>query len=167
MGEIRRIVLATDFSECSMPAVDYAVAMAQKFGAELHLVHIFEQPFFSHTGVSETVRPELDRWIRDLREEARDRLKKMVSDIAKEKVKAEIVLCDGNPYQEIGKVAADLPADLIVMGTHGRTGITHLLMGSVAERVVRHAPCAVLTVRSPKARAGKTGKGKVEEKGYW
>jgi universal stress protein A len=129
-----RILVPTDFSPCSLHALRYAEELTRRFGAELTLLHVGDPLSASDLpGAGElSGRREIDRALDLLRE--RD-------------YRVRGVLRRGNPSHEIVQAAAAERADLIVMGTHGRTGLKHALMGSVAEGVVRNAPCPVLTVR--------------------
>lgn len=155
MITLQRILMATDFSESSKEALNYSVYLARSLGSTLYLLHVFEPPFYSPTGVSITLRPEVDQWIRDLRAEESKRLNLLTDEVRQQGAKVHPMFKEGTPFLEILKTAGEIPADLIVLGTHGRTGLTHFLMGSVAERVVRKAACPVFTVR-PKALAGAT-----------
>jgi universal stress protein A len=132
-----------DFSKSSRAALDYAAVLARMFGATVILLHVLEpvQPgFLIESGVSrqqqgrmrERARHELDAWAKQAGGNLR---------LSRPLVKG------GKPWEVIVSVASRTSADLIVMGTHGHTGLKHALIGSVAERVVRHAPCPVLTVR--------------------
>jgi len=147
---IRQILAPTDFSEFSKQAVQWAYELAQTFGAKLALLHVIEElpPYigFIPPGGAATVLEHLERQARlDL-----------AQPLAKaEDVKVEVI-CQavvGTPYHKILEVAAAEKVDLIVMATHGRTGLSHLMTGSVAERVVRTAPCPVLTIRPTAAAA--------------
>lgn len=153
MITLHRILMATDFSDFSNEALDYAVYLSRGFGADLYLIHVFEPPFFSHTGVSPSVRPEVHEWIREVREAEQEQLNKLADQVRHLGTKVHAILKEGTPFLEILKTAGEIPADLIVLGTHGRTGLAHVLMGSVAERVVRKALCPVFTVK-PRAFAG-------------
>lgn len=154
MIELHRILFSTDFSDYSKEALEYAVHLARGFGADLYLLHVFEPPFFSHTGVSPGVRPDIHEWIQEVRAAEGENLNKLADQVRHQGPNVHAILKEGTPYLEILKTAGEIPADLIVLGTHGRTGLGHVLMGSVAERVVRKAACPVFTVR-PKALAGK------------
>jgi nucleotide-binding universal stress UspA family protein len=143
--EIRQILAPTDFSESSKQAVAYAYEWAQTFGAKLLLLHVVELLVYPVEIflVSEEGTTLLD----DLERQARLDLSELVPKSLDGTVE---VLCQavvGTPYLKIVEVAAAEKVDLIVMSTHGRTGLSHLVMGSVAERVVRMAPCPVLTIR--------------------
>ena len=141
--KIRRILYPTDFSENAAAAWPYALRMAEQMGATLLLLHVTPGPY----PAPETfLAPE--QWagiFAAQRKEAEAQLKALASTAPG--VKVEILVGRGVPFLEITRVAADQKADLIVMGTHGRTGLAHALIGSVAERVVRMAPVPVLTVR--------------------
>jgi nucleotide-binding universal stress UspA family protein len=135
VARIQRLLVPTDFSVCSMRALRYAEELARRFGAEIVLVHVDE---------SLVARSELA----GLREAvAGEELERLVALLEKRGVPARAVVRSGGAAEEIAEEAES--ADLVVMGTHGRTGLAHVLMGSVAERVVRHARCPVLTVRQP------------------
>ena len=147
MIALHRILMATDFSDYSNEAMEYAVYLARGFGADLYLLHVFELPFFSHTGVSPGVRPEVHQLIMEAKQEAQEKLNKLAEEVRHQVAKAHPIFKEGTPFLEILKTAGEVPADLIVLGTHGRTGLAHVLMGSVAERVVRKAACPVFSVR--------------------
>jgi nucleotide-binding universal stress UspA family protein len=144
---IRRILMATDFSNYSKEALDYAIHLAKSFDVDLYLLHVFEPPLYSHTGVTPSIQPEVHHWIRELKEEDEKRLNALAEGLKSQGVKVHPVFKEGKPFLEVLKTAEEIPADLVVLGTHGRTGLAHVLLGSVAERVVRKAPCPVLTVR--------------------
>src|SRR5437868_2230159 len=133
------ILVPTDFSPQAAAAFEFAVALAKPNRARLLLLHIDPLPLF-HGEVIDRRQPEYQQRLRD----AITALKP--SDPA---VEVERLLAEGVPADEIIAFAKERNCDLIVMGTHGRTGLERVLMGSVAERVVRTAPCPVLTVKLP------------------
>ena len=139
---ITRILVPTDFSPCSQDAVRYAAVLAKRFGASISVLHVIETLSYTLTESLQWV--DLYAHVRTLVEPMMDGL---VRDLREQKFTAVGTLIQGVAYDEIVKKAKEESADLIVMGTHGRRGMRHLLMGSVAERVVRAAPCPVLTVR--------------------
>lgn len=143
---ITRILMPTDFSDTSDAALDFAKVIAETFKASLHLLHVFEDPFVTGAFAAETYAPMPPATRAALLEDATARLKARlpVADRARFHGTTDIVSGIGAPA--IVEYARDHDFDLIVMGTHGRTGMAHLLMGSVAERVVRTAHCPVLTV---------------------
>ena len=138
------IVAATDFSAASEQAVNYAASLALEFGATLHLVHVVPDPILA-AAWSEAYAYDLDKLGERLRRDAERQLADRAARIEGIVVTREAII--GKPASAIIEVAAHRDADLIVLGTHGRSGFSHLFMGSVAERVVRSAPCPVLTVR--------------------
>ena len=143
--EIRQILAPTDFSEFSKQAIESAFALAQTFGAKLLLLHVVELPAYPVEGfVPSTMGTTL---IDDLQRQASLDLAQVLREPPNATVEVSRQVDVGIPYRTIVEVAEAVKADLIVMATHGRTGLSHLVMGSVAERVVRTAPCPVLTIR--------------------
>jgi len=147
MRKPRRILFPTDFSGYSKRAEKYALDLAQQFNAKIYLLHVFEIPFYSHAGVSAGVQSDLHRYIQSAKVKERDRLNRLGKKLGKKGIHVSTLFREGKPTFEIIKTAKEISADFLVVGTHGRTGMNHLLMGSVAEKVVREAPCPVLTVR--------------------
>lgn len=144
MISLRRILAPTDFSTCSQKALAYATAFAEKFGAELHVVHVVEDlsPLLPASGLG---LPVLTEAIREIHEKADAALAAL--NVGDSSVKVVKAIRNGLPHQEIAAYAKETEVDLIVLGTHGRSGFVHVLLGSIAEKTVRHAPCPVLTVR--------------------
>jgi nucleotide-binding universal stress UspA family protein len=140
MGVFKHVLLATDFSDASSRALDLALAMARD-GAELTIVHVCEVPAF--TELSGTI-----DLVTSVSDAARARLEEHMGPIRKAFPAAKAVLEVGTAWEQILAAAAAARADVIVMGTHGRRGFAHALLGSVAERVVRLSPLPVLTVPS-------------------
>jgi nucleotide-binding universal stress UspA family protein len=143
-----RILVPTDFSATSDAALEYARTVAERFGASLHLLHVVEDPF-AHgrfNGEMYIGEPFADLRTALMQEGEKQLASRLLpDDRSKFRATAEVVF--GNGLRTITEYAAERGIDLIVMGTHGRTGLVHAVMGSVAERVVRTAPCPVLTVR--------------------
>ena len=139
----KTILFATDFSPASELPLEYARSLALRFGATLHLVHVLEEPFPMG---SEVYVAELPEFRERRMQNAQQQLAEIKSTLAGVNVTSEVGI--GNPARQIVRLAEDNECDLIVMGTHGRGAVAHLLMGSVAERVVRLASCPVLTVRT-------------------
>ena len=142
---ISRILVPTDFSRYADAAFRYALELARPFHARIHLLHVVDNPLAAGMWSSEIYTAELSGLQVNLVRDAEQRLKHCVPPDAGN-VSTEV--CTGNPTGQILDTARDRGADLIVMGTHGRTGIAHVVMGSVAERVVRQASCPVLTLRA-------------------
>jgi nucleotide-binding universal stress UspA family protein len=149
MIAIKRVLVATDFSAPSETAVNYARAMARAFGGELHVLHVFEPLWITSAdvvggGVA------LATMIQGLEETAKKQLDEAVTEEDRRELHAvSAMVTSESPAREIARYASDHKVDLLVIGTHGRSGITRLLIGSVAEKVVRMAPCPVLTVHHP------------------
>jgi nucleotide-binding universal stress UspA family protein len=149
MLRIRRILHATDFSRASNRALETAVDLAKQNRAELLLVHVvvpnIAYPVDSYA--DPTLYVELDR---STQQQARSSLEKLVNKIQRSKVKVTGLLLRGTAHEQIVRTAKSRRADIVVIGTHGLTGLKKLLMGSVAGRVVSEAKCPVLTVRGTK-----------------
>ncbi len=144
MIRLQEILVPVDFSTASDSALHYGQAMAETFHARLHVLHVLEDSvlYGGLDPVPAGVRIELER-------SARENLSKMLPADMVRSLRAEMVLKIGSPFVEIVRYAKEQSIDLVVLGTHGHGPIAHMLMGSVAERVVRKAPCPVLTVRHP------------------
>ena len=145
MLTIRAILVAADFSACSEDAFRVARALARDYRARLIVLHVATPPPFITPGELQRALQRPDGYRAEL--EGRLRLVYAVDSPGSVEYRVQ----DGDPAVEILGVAREAGCDLIVMGTHGRTGLDRLLMGSVAEQVVRKAPCPVLTVKIPLA----------------
>ncbi len=146
MPSIKTILVPTDFSEASETAFQYAKTVAEAFGASLHLVHVMED-LLAHAWTAEVYVASMPQLREEIEKEAQERLGSMLSVEERLRFKAVMSLVAGNPFIEIIRYAKTHNVDLIVLGTHGRGPIAHMLLGSVAEKVVRKSPCPVLTVR--------------------
>jgi nucleotide-binding universal stress UspA family protein len=146
MIELKRILVPTDFSEHSERAAVYAAELAKRYGAEIHCIHVSDIPAdllatstYYMTGPSE-----------QFVEQVRDESKKSLDAFAAKNfpgLEAKAVFLEGRPFVEIIRYTRDEKIDLVVIATHGRSGLKHALFGSVAEKVVRKAPCPVLVVK--------------------
>jgi nucleotide-binding universal stress UspA family protein len=148
MIDLRRILVPTDFSKYSDAALTYAGAFAQKFGADIYLLHVVQDLtlFYPEAVLAAPAAvPTVDQF----RQAARTALDRTLAGLRLPDVVVHPVVVEGTPYDAVVRFAGEKEIDLIVMGTHGRSGLAHLFMGSVAEKVVRKAPCPVLTVRQP------------------
>ncbi|HKU38266.1 MAG TPA: universal stress protein [Polyangiales bacterium] len=147
MKPIQRILVPTDFSAHSTEALRFAADLARRYEASLDLLHVFQTT--THALPEGYVLPsaeELERIVQAF-QQSLDAAKRTAIECGASNV--ETVLLQGWISEEIPRFAKERGCDLIVMGTHGRTGVKHLLIGSIAEHVVRSAPCPVLTVRAP------------------
>ncbi len=149
--QIKRILFPTDFSQNAEYVFQYALTFAREFGAKLYVVHVIYFP---------PQMPEYDigQVIDGLVKNAEKRLKKLIEKTKEREVIFYPEVRVGVEYSEITNLAEKQKIDLIVMGTHGRTGLAHAFLGSVAERVVRHAPCPVLSVKPPAIKGAKAAK---------
>ncbi len=149
----RKILAPVDFSETSVAALKYAVELARGFNGTVHVLHAWQAPVY--------LRPDLTVWSGEvsatlgdqIRHAAEDAMRDLLSKLGLDSDKAittEIV--EGAAFEKILEVAENGKFELVVLGTHGRTGLSHALLGSVAEKVVRLAKCPVLTVRTPAAK---------------
>jgi universal stress protein A len=138
----KKILCPIDFSDGSINALKHAVKMAVKDAADLYLIYVEDK--IDYEGLrfgteynldSETI-AKLDK-----------KLMNVIPEDVRDCIKAEILITAGTPADEILKAALDKEVDLVVMGTHGRTGIAHMVIGSVAESVIKKAPCPVLCIR--------------------
>jgi nucleotide-binding universal stress UspA family protein len=146
MIAIRRVLAPTDLSNNSLPAVRYAAELAQKFGAELVLLNVVQDMVLVLPDAvmpTPVATPDLNEMVAA----ARSGLAKVVADLNLDRLNPKTDVRIGVPAAEIDAAAKDLKADLICVSTHGRTGLAHLLLGSVAEKIIRYAPCPVLVVR--------------------
>ena len=146
---IKKILCPTDFSENSEHALKYALALATLSQADLQLFHVVEPITYPQS--TEFFEPVLDEVELMMKMETafQQQLEDQVTTLKAKYPKIKGKLVTGNTFLEIIQAARDDDVDMIVMGTHGRTGLAHVLIGSVAERVVREAPCPVLTVKNP------------------
>lgn len=142
----KQILCPVDFSDFSDYAMRYAALLAQKFEARLTLLHVVA-PILVPLPGDALVPPMRQADLADIADACRERLTRTAGDLAEKGIEVACQVTSGVPYLEILRMAEELHADMIVMGTHGRSGLVHLMIGSVAERVVRKAPCAVLTVK--------------------
>jgi nucleotide-binding universal stress UspA family protein len=149
MITLNRILVATDFGEAAEAALGYGRALSRVFGASLTVLHVAEDLLTASFGIEGYVGGYPD-FQRSIEEGARKQLDALLTEQDRTDLGAIAVLrTSGSPALTIVNYARDINADLIIMGTHGRGAMAHLLMGSVAERVVRTASCPVLTVKHP------------------
>jgi nucleotide-binding universal stress UspA family protein len=139
---VKNILVAVDFSDCSAAAVRYATFLAETFGAALTLVHSVEPYLYPEDLSAGFTIDEVQGRCLHQQKEKLEALRETIT----EKVPASVLVTMGTPWNRIVGVAKSQNADLLVVGTHGRTGLKHALLGSTAERVVRHASCPVLVV---------------------
>jgi universal stress protein A len=140
--QLKQILVPVDFSAFSEKALKYAARFAEQFGSTVTVVHVIQPVVYpADFGYPPTVVDTLDE---SVRRQIEERLKLLAS---RSSLPARTLIRVGQPYLEITAAAKELDVDLIIITTHGHTGLKHVLLGSTAERVVRHAPCPVLTLR--------------------
>lgn len=144
MSELKRILLPSDFSEYSAHAIPYACALADEYNAELHALHVLEKvpdsPYFGMGLAS-------PGFVEESEKQAEGLLNQLLPTDWASRERAIKVIRHGSPFVETIRYVKELEIDLMVITTHGRTGLAHALLGSEAERLVRKCPCPVLTVR--------------------
>jgi universal stress protein A len=146
MSKIQRILVPVDFSETSKRALEYAYQFVHRFDAKLDVLHVWRPSEYAGDEMVVLTRSEPELTLSTfLRNHADQQLTAFLKEVPHSKQMLE----SGDPAQVIARVAGEGGYDLVIMGTHGRTGLSHLMMGSVAEKVVRLAPCPVLTFRAP------------------
>ncbi len=143
MADFKHILVAVDFGESSDEATNLAIELAAKFGARLTLVHTYEIPTYAYPNAAFLVVDLLT----PIEEAARQQLERTLATVQARSPGAKAVLRRGSPATEILALIDELHPDLVVAGTHGRRGIGRMVLGSVAERIVRLSPVPVLTVR--------------------
>lgn len=147
MSEIKKILVPIDFSNYSKNALRYALNFAKKFEAKIYLVYVVEPVIYpSDFSMGQVTFPVTDV---DLNDRAKEELKTLANSEIGNTAEVETLVKTGKPFVEINEAASELDIDLIIIATHGHTGMEHLLFGSTAEKVVRKAPCPVLTLREP------------------
>jgi universal stress protein A len=155
---IKQILVPVDFSEVSMQALDYAVDLSKGFDAAVTALFVVEPLYYAAPPTAYGAATQVAMLLDDQRKLGREQLAKLAAKMEKKGVSFRTLLQEGTPYERIAATAKRIKADLIVMATHGRTGLSHLLMGSVAEKVVRLAPCPVLTLQGYKPRKARAAK---------
>jgi len=144
---LQTILVPVDFSPFSTKSLDYAVAFAAQFRATIVLLHVVEPVVYPENYV--TLPAVSDDLQQSLMRSAEQKLAEQCRQLKSLPTQVKPMTRLGRPFTEIAEAAKELPADLIIISTHGYTGLKHVLLGSTAERVVRHAPCPVLTLRDP------------------
>jgi nucleotide-binding universal stress UspA family protein len=147
MIKMDKILFPTDFSEFSNNALKYAISFAREYKAKLIVLHVIEN-IYPYSGFSETAFPIVELYT-DVEKYASKEMESLISNNVPKDLPVEQIITRGTPFLEIVNSAREKEVDLIVIATHGRTGLEHVFFGSTAEKVVRKAPCPVLTIRNP------------------
>lgn len=145
--QISKVLVPIDFSDYSKNALRYAINFAQCFSAKIYLVYVVEPVVYpADFSMGQVALPEIDM---DLNARAKEELENLAKNELGSSGEIETIIKTGKPFIEIIDTASEIDADLIIIATHGHTGVEHILFGSTAEKVVRKAPCPVLTLRDP------------------
>lgn len=143
---LKKILVPIDFSDNSKKALRYAIPFAQQFNASLVLVYIVEPTIYpSDFGFGQVGFPDVEK---ELHEKAITEMSALINDVVPKSLQTNTVVGSGIPFVEITTFAKEQEVDMIIVATHGRTGVEHILFGSTAEKIIRKAPCPVLVVRS-------------------
>lgn len=145
--EIKKILCPVDFSKSSDHALDYGRAFAEAYGSMLFLLHVMEMPYlpsYSTFGIPEIYFP-----VEEIRKQCNEKLEELLVKCRGDGCETDGAVVNGTPFLEIVRKAKEEEFDLIVLGTHGHGGLKHLIIGSTAEKVVRKAPCPVLSIKHP------------------
>jgi glycine betaine transporter len=149
MMTAQRFLVPVDFSEYANQALEYAIGLASKFGARLTLLHVMQSPPWGGVDMDVTLPYAYIQCIQDLEAESANSMQAYLERVTAAGLEGEVAVIHGVPFHEIIETAKTRQVDLIVMGTHGHTGLQYMLLGSVAEKVVHLALCPVLVVRQP------------------
>jgi nucleotide-binding universal stress UspA family protein len=147
MITIRKILCPTDFSDFSLYALNYAVSFAKQYKAKLLMLHVVDV-FLHDPAYFAPYVPDRSTFV-DFEKKAKMRLEGIVKESIPSGIETEVMVRAGRAFVEIVRVAKEKEADMIVIATHGRTGLSHAMFGSTAEKVVRKAPCPVLSIKHP------------------
>ncbi|MBF0280041.1 MAG: universal stress protein [SAR324 cluster bacterium] len=148
MIQLKKILVPTDGSGTSKAAMQYAMELAKSFKASITIVMVADDRYLDWMGPAYFSSSMLDEIESNTLEQAKKSLQEFWPDSADSTVEIKTLVIKGNPVEEIIEFVGREQMDMIVMGTHGRTGVSHMMIGSVAEKVVRLSPCPVLTVKS-------------------
>jgi len=147
MEAIKKILVPVDFSNYSQNLINYANSFAKIFKAKIFLIHVVEPIIYPiDFSMGQIDFPATDS---DIAKKAKEELQNLANSSIDNDTETEVIIKSGKPFVEINETARELDIDLIIIATHGHTGVEHLLFGSTAEKVVRKAPCPVLTLREP------------------
>ena len=149
MADIKKVLYATDFSDNSKYALTFALSFAKQYDATLYILHVIQQPSYPLGMYAEISFDAMDKFNRNISDAVEKEMMALREKDLQGFSKFECLVLQGTPFLEILRSAKEKEVDMIVVGTHGRTGLDHVLFGSTAEKIVRRAPCPVLSVRLP------------------
>lgn len=146
-SQIKKILVPVDFSDYSKNALRYAYTLAKDFASKLYVIYVIEPVIYpADFSMGQFALPSLDA---EVSIKASEELENLVKSELGCDIDCQTIVKTGKPFVEINDTAAELDIDLIIIASHGHTGVEHILFGSTAEKVVRKAPCPVLTIRDP------------------
>jgi nucleotide-binding universal stress UspA family protein len=146
MLQLETLLVPTDFSADAETALNEAISLAKSLGSRIHLIHIYHLPAYAAAPWGYSYPTDL---FTEVRQHVAARMAEEQKRVEAEGISTSTEVVEGAPSESIVECAGRIGADLIVMGTRGLTGIKHVVLGSVAERTLRHAPCPVMTVKAP------------------
>jgi nucleotide-binding universal stress UspA family protein len=147
MQQISKLLVPVDFSDYSVSALKYAVDFAKTFNAKIIMIYVVEPMLYpADFSMGQIAVPDTSE---DMAIRSKEELANLAKEHLGEEIPHELIIKTGRPFMEIIETATEKDVDLIIIATHGHTGVEHLLFGSTAEKVVRKAPCPVLTLREP------------------
>lgn len=147
MINLKKILCPVDFSDCSKIALDYSVSLAKKYEAQILILHVVETTFPDPEYIA--ICEDMEKIHTQLAKQAETKISKLKETLTDENIKTTSIISTGKPFVEIIKCAKKNNVDLIVIGSHGQSGLSHILFGSTADKVIRKSPCGVLTVKHP------------------
>lgn len=151
MVTYKNVLYCTDFSESARAALPFAIDITKKYGATLHIVHVYQDPgHIAEFEISSNIKMDWIRVAQTVATEREEKLKEFCAEITQEVKSCHYKMLRGKPYLEIVRYAKENAIDLIVLASHGLSGLEHVLFGSTAERVLRESPCHVLVIRRPR-----------------
>ena len=151
MVTYKNVLYCTDFSESARAALPFAIDITKKYGATLHIVHVYQDPgHIAEFEISSNIKMDWIRVAQTVATEREEKLKEFCAEITQEVKSCHYKMLRGKPYLEIVRYAKENAIDLIVLASHGLSGLEHVLFGSTAERVLRESPCNVLVIKKPK-----------------
>jgi len=151
MATYKNILYCTDFSENAKTALPFAIDMTKKYGAALHIIHVYQDPeHLAEYEISSQIRMDWIRLAQSLGTETEKKLKAICTEVSRELKPCQYKMLRGKPHPEIIRYAKENSIDLIVLASHGLSGWEHVLFGSTAERILRESPCNVLVIKKQK-----------------
>ena len=145
-----QVLFCTDFSDNAKAALPFAIDISKKYGATLHMVHVYQEPgHMAEFEISSEIKMDWIRVAQSLGTASETKLRELCNEVTREMKSCQFKMLRGKPHSEIIRYARERTIDLIVMASHGLSGLEHVFFGSTAERVLRESPCNVLVIKTP------------------